>query len=117
VRDVDPDPARRLVQYRFCGACGGSGRLVTDPCRDCGGRGRLEEERSMLVSMPRGTTDGTEVRLDGQGNAGGQGGTPGDVVVRALVATPPDSPLLRHVAAAGAICAGVLLVVTLFLFH
>jgi hypothetical protein len=71
----------------------------------------------MLVSMPSGTTDGAELRLEGQGNAGGQGGAAGDVVFKALVGQLPDSPLLRHVAAAGAISATVLLVVTVLLFH
>jgi DnaJ-class molecular chaperone len=90
---------------------------VTDPCRDCGGRGRLAEERSLLVTIPEGTANGDQIRLEGHGHAGGLGGTPGDLLVQAVVSHPPDSPLLRHVAAAGAVVAAVLLVVTVVLFH
>lgn len=116
-RDVDPDSSRRLVRYRACATCSGGGRLITDPCRDCGGYGRLVEERSVLVSIPEGAADGEQIRLEGQGHAGGPGGTPGDVVVQVVVSEPPDSPLLRHVAAAGAILAAALLVATVVLFH
>ncbi len=37
--------------------------------------------------------------------------------VQVVVSDPPDSPLLRHVAAAGAIVAAALLVATVVLFH
>ncbi len=116
-RDVDPHSSLRLVQYRACASCAGEGRVVTDPCGDCGGYGRLAEERSVLVAIPEGTADGDQIRLEGQGHAGGLGGAPGDVVVQAVVLQPPDSPLLRHVAAAGAVVAAVLLVATVVLFH
>jgi molecular chaperone DnaJ len=117
VREVGSTPERRLVQYRPCRRCGATGRLVTNPCGCCHGRGRVEAERTVLVRIPPGTKDGARIRLVGEGYAGGPGGEPGDVYVEVRVALPPDAPLLRRVAAAGALCGIVLLVVTLIVFH
>jgi len=110
-------PSGRLLRYRLCIRCRGSGRLVSNPCEDCGGLGRVEEERAILVSIPPGTEDGQRIRLPGEGHAGGPGGTPGDVYIVVRVPSPPDSPALRLLAGAGAVFAAVLLVVTLLAFH
>lgn len=66
---------------RTCPACGGMGRVITDPCSKCKGEARVMKERTVEVSVPPGVEDGTRIRYQGQGDAGGVGGQPGDLYV------------------------------------
>lgn len=98
VREAGQASNGRLIRLRACAGCRGLGRVVDDPCPMCAGRGRLEEERALLVRFDAGVKDGDELRLEGQGNAGGRGGAPGDVVVRIGLRPGTGRPFLRRLA-------------------
>jgi len=66
---------------RACPRCGGSGRLVLDPCADCHGHGQVRKERTLQVRIPAGVDDGARIRLAGEGDAGGRGGPRGDLYI------------------------------------
>jgi len=66
---------------RPCDACGGSGETIRDHCRDCRGTGRVEGEQTIQVKVPAGVEDGSRLRLAGEGEAGLNGGPPGDLYV------------------------------------
>ncbi|MBV8939754.1 MAG: molecular chaperone DnaJ, partial [Alphaproteobacteria bacterium] len=66
---------------RTCATCHGSGRIVKDPCKQCAGTGRVRKEKKLAVNIPPGVEDGTRIRLTGEGEAGGQGGPPGDLYI------------------------------------
>ena len=66
---------------RSCSQCGGTGQIVADPCPKCGGQGRYNSESQISVKIPAGVDTGTRVRLAGEGEAGEQGGPPGDLYV------------------------------------
>jgi molecular chaperone DnaJ len=66
---------------RTCGRCGGVGRVVVRPCARCRGAGRVEQERTLVVRIPPGVSDGTRLRLAGEGEAGPEGQPPGDLYV------------------------------------
>jgi molecular chaperone DnaJ len=66
---------------RTCPACQGTGRVITDPCKDCRGAGRVHREKSLAVNIPAGVEDGTRVRLAGEGAAGLRGAPPGDLYI------------------------------------
>lgn len=66
---------------RTCPRCGGSGRLVLDPCQDCHGHGQLRRERALQVRVPAGVDDGSRIRLAGEGDAGARGGQRGDLYI------------------------------------
>ncbi|MGM0585140.1 MAG: molecular chaperone DnaJ [Pseudomonadota bacterium] len=66
---------------RTCPTCGGRGSVVKNPCKACGGAGRVEKERSLNVNIPAGVETGTRIRLAGEGEAGAQGGPPGDLYI------------------------------------
>ena len=85
------------------------------PVWDVRGRGTCLGGARDRVTIPPGSSDGDEILLAGEGHAGGHGGPSGDVVVTLCVREAPDSPLVRYLAAAGAVCAAILLVVTLLL--
>ncbi len=64
-----------------CPSCRGEGTKITDPCEDCQGRGRVMTERSLSVKIPPGVDEGDRIRLSGEGEAGRNGGPPGDLYV------------------------------------
>jgi molecular chaperone DnaJ len=66
---------------RVCPRCGGSGRLVLDPCADCRGMGQVRKERTLSVRIPAGVDDGARIRLAGEGDAGQRGGPRGDLYI------------------------------------
>jgi molecular chaperone DnaJ len=65
---------------RTCHVCRGAGRVVKNPCPDCNG-GRVEREKQMEVKIPAGVETGSRLRVSGEGEAGTQGGAPGDLYV------------------------------------
>jgi molecular chaperone DnaJ len=66
---------------RTCGQCRGSGKVVAKPCPDCKGAGTREQTRKLTVKIPAGIATGQRLRLGGEGEAGTQGGPPGDLYV------------------------------------
>lgn len=66
---------------RACPRCGGSGRLVLDPCGDCHGMGQVRRERTLSVRIPAGVDDGARIRLAGEGDGGANGGPRGDLYI------------------------------------
>jgi molecular chaperone DnaJ len=64
-----------------CPACKGAGKMISDPCETCHGRGRVRKTRTLSVKVPAGVDDGDRIRLSGEGEAGRNGGPPGDLYV------------------------------------
>ena len=71
---------------RTCPRCGGSGKLVLDPCKDCHGHGQVRKDRTLSVRIPAGVDDGARIRLAGEGDAGQRGGPRGDLYIFLAVA-------------------------------
>jgi molecular chaperone DnaJ len=71
---------------RTCPACNGAGQVIEDPCKTCGGAGRTRKEKTLKVTVPAGVEDGTRIRLSGEGEAGAQGGSAGDLYIFIAVA-------------------------------
>ena len=70
---------------RTCPTCNGAGKTIRKPCRTCRGAGTVQRERSLSVAIPAGVEDGTRIRLQGEGEAGGAGMQPGDLYVHIAV--------------------------------
>ena len=68
-----------------CPACKGAGTVISDPCTDCHGRGRVQKTKTLSVKVPPGVDDGDRIRLSGEGEAGRNGGPPGDLYVEIRV--------------------------------
>jgi molecular chaperone DnaJ len=66
---------------RTCGACGGSGSVIGDPCQSCRGETRASKELKLNVKVPPGVEDGTRIRYSGEGDAGRSGGPKGDLYI------------------------------------
>ncbi|HEX4160039.1 MAG TPA: molecular chaperone DnaJ [Rhizomicrobium sp.] len=74
---------------RTCPNCHGSGRIVRNPCKPCRGSGHMPKERTLAVNIPPGVEEGTRIRLTGEGQAGLNGGPPGDLYIFLSVAPHP----------------------------
>jgi len=72
-----------------CPHCHGQGKTITDPCGDCHGQGRIEERKTLSVKVPPGVDNGDRIRLSGEGEAGENGGPPGDLYVQIHVMPHP----------------------------
>lgn len=68
-----------------CPHCHGQGKIIKDPCSDCHGQGRVEERKTLSVKVPAGVDTGDRIRLSGEGEAGENGGPPGDLYVQVSV--------------------------------
>ena len=71
---------------RTCPHCQGSGRFVRSPCKGCRGSGQVQKERTLSVAIPAGVEEGTRIRLTGEGQAGLNGGPPGDLYIFVSIA-------------------------------
>ena len=65
-----------------CPQCSGKGKIISDPCGSCHGQGRIKETKTLSVKIPAGVDTGDRIRLSGKGEAGPQGGPPGDLFVQ-----------------------------------
>jgi len=68
-----------------CPRCRGTGTIVRNPCDNCHGQGRVRRSRKLSVKVPAGVDTGDRVRLGGEGEAGRNGGPPGDLYVEIQV--------------------------------
>jgi molecular chaperone DnaJ len=68
-----------------CPRCRGSGTVIRNPCDTCLGQGRVRRARKLSVKVPAGVDTGDRVRLSGEGEAGRNGGPPGDLYVEVHV--------------------------------
>ncbi len=65
-----------------CPRCHGNGRVIAEPCGHCHGEGRVKKHKTLSVRIPSGVDEGDRIRLSGEGEAGVNGGPPGDLYVQ-----------------------------------
>lgn len=68
-----------------CPDCGGVGKRVDKPCPDCHGEGRAPKKEKVSVEVPKGIREGQQITIEGLGEAGLNGDTTGDLLVRVHV--------------------------------
>ncbi len=64
-----------------CPKCHGSGKILASPCATGNGAGRIRQHKVLSVKIPAGVDEGDRIRLSGEGEAGVNGGPPGDLYV------------------------------------
>jgi len=72
-----------------CSRCHGSGQIVEKPCKVCGGTGRKNSHKTLTIKIPAGVDSGHKLRVKGEGDAGLQGGPPGDLYIVIFVKEDP----------------------------
>jgi DnaJ-class molecular chaperone len=96
LRDAVYGARRRieLVSEDLCAMCGGTGmtarqevrgktRIIrsAEPCPQCGGQGIVRARRTLEVTIPSGMSEGSRLRLKGQGGRGTRPGQNGDLIL------------------------------------
>jgi len=71
----------QFVQILTCPTCGGRGTVINSPCQQCRGAGVVERKRRIKVRIPPGVDNESRLRLQGEGETGVRGGSPGDLYV------------------------------------
>jgi len=66
---------------RTCSHCDGTGEIIATPCEECQGTGKVKQKRQLKVKIPQGIDDGTRLRIAGEGEAGDEGMSHGDLYV------------------------------------
>ena len=87
-------PMGVFASSRPCQRCRGTGRIIHQPCTDCGGQGRVRKRKTIKVNIPAGIDHGQTISLRGQGNAGKNGGSAGDLLITVMV--QPDETFRRE---------------------
>jgi molecular chaperone DnaJ len=72
-----------------CPNCHGTGKVIPEPCPTCHGAGRVKKQKMLSVRIPTGVDEGDRIRLAGEGEAGVNGGPPGDLYVQIQVKAHP----------------------------
>lgn len=70
-----------FTQIGTCNTCGGTGKVIRNPCRKCSGSGRAATQRTLSVKVPAGVDNGIRLRMAGEGEGGSRGGERGDLYV------------------------------------
>ena len=73
-----------------CAKCRGTGKLIHTPCKTCGGAGSVRKKQRVPVTVPAGIDDGQAIKINGQGNAGVNGGPAGDLIVGVRIKPHPQ---------------------------
>jgi len=74
---------------RACPRCRGSGKVSREACPACGGRGVTFGTDRIAVKIPPGVDTGSQVRLQGMGEPGRNGGPPGDLYITTRIRPHP----------------------------
>jgi len=107
VRDAVHGVRRRLelISEDQCDVCGGTGmtarqenrgrtRIIrsAEPCPKCGGRGSIRAHRALEVTIPPGVSEGSRIRLKGQGGRSSRPGQNGDLFL--VTHVEPSGPFV-----------------------
>lgn len=74
-------PLGMMRRQMTCDVCYGTGQEIKDKCTTCRGTGHEKKTHKVSVKIPAGVETGQQIRLQGQGEAGFNGGPYGDLFV------------------------------------
>jgi molecular chaperone DnaJ len=94
VRKVQNTFLGQMQTVTTCPACNGEGTTVTAKCGNCRGEGRVYGEETVSIDVPAGVQEGMQMNVNGKGNAGERGGSPGDLII--LIEEEPHKELHRE---------------------
>lgn len=74
-----------FIRTETCRECSGTGEIIKEPCQACSAKGYQTKSRTMKYQIPAGVDNGTIIKISSEGNAGTNGGPPGDLYIRIFV--------------------------------
>ncbi len=81
VRQVSQSFFGQSIVVSDCPVCQGTGEIIEHACSTCKGNGVIRKSTTIKIKIPKGVQAGNYMTLEGQGNQGGKGVVPGDLVV------------------------------------
>ena len=81
IKEVSNTFLGQMMNVRPCRECGGTGKIITDPCEKCHGKGNIRKTKTIKLEIPEGVDEGNHLRVSGEGNAGEAPGLEGDLIV------------------------------------
>ena len=87
VRRMQQSIFGRFVNVVTCERCLGEGGIFTEACSQCRGTGKERQLRKIMVRVPAGVENGSQICLSGEGEAGLWGGNPGSLYVSVTVSS------------------------------
>jgi len=76
-----------VVQHQStCQHCGGTGKIIKEKCPKCDGKGYNHVSSKIQVHIPAGIASGQQIRVQGKGLHGSNGGPSGDLYIVVNVA-------------------------------
>lgn len=85
VRSSQSTPFGRFETVKTCPKCQGDGKIIEKPCAACKGTGKARKKRTINVRIPAGIDTGSRLRMQGEGEAGINGGPAGDLYITIVV--------------------------------
>jgi len=80
-RRTQRTPFGMFTTTATCGKCRGIGKYIKNECTVCDGTGVEKKTRKIEINVKAGAEEGTNFRLEEEGEAGAKGGSPGDLYV------------------------------------
>jgi molecular chaperone DnaJ len=80
----------RIATTTACARCAGRGLLIESPCETCRASGVQFASHALKVQIPPGVEEGMVIHVEGQGELNGDGGSPGDLLIRMHVRPHPS---------------------------
>lgn len=77
-----------------CHQCQGTGKIITNPCSTCHGTGKIKKKQKVKIHIPAGVDNGMRLKMAGYGDAGENGGPPGDLYV--IIKVNPHETFTRE---------------------
>ena len=74
-------PLGRVMTTATCDVCHGTGKEIKEKCPTCHGTGHERQVHKIKVTVPAGVETGQQMRMNGGGDAGKNGGPYGDLYV------------------------------------
>lgn len=80
----------QIASVSVCDECEGVGRVPERACSECRGSGVMRRSKKLEVKIPSGVDDGMRIRVNGEGEAGYKGSSPGDLYLSLNVSPHPE---------------------------
>lgn len=78
-----------MENQSVCPVCHGSGKTITKSCPHCNGKGYTRIKRDLTVNIPAGINVGQQIRIQGKGERGINGGENGDLYLEMVINEHP----------------------------